>query len=291
MEQYKEILVNLGYKLKDVGDNWSCRPLYRESDNDTALSIQKKTGFWFDFVLNKGGKFEQLVALTSGQNVSIQLPEYRKYPDIELEHVKTFPKEYLLKLEKDHSYWNKRGISNPTLEPFRGGVAKSGRMAGRYCFPIFDQKDNVIGFSGRLLYKNDNIPKWKHLSAKKNFIFPLLGEEKIKKSKEVILVESIGNCLSLYENGIKNILVTFGTSISSNIISYLLKLDVNTIILGFDNDKLKNFAGNLAAEKARKQLLEYFDEDAIKIALPENKKDFGEMTPEEIEAWKIKNLS
>ena len=39
--------------------------------------------------------------------------------------------------------------------------------------------------------------------------------------KEVILVESIGDAMALYEQGIKNVLVMFGLSVNSHIINYL----------------------------------------------------------------------
>ena len=37
--------------------------------------------------------------------------------------------------------------------------------------------------------------------------------------KEVILVESIGDAMALYEQGIKNVLVMFGLSVNSHIIN------------------------------------------------------------------------
>ena len=56
---------------------------------------------------------------------------------------------------------------------------------------------------------------------KKNFIFPFICQEEIKKGKNVILVESIGDALSLIEIGIKNVLVLFGVSMSQEIIKNL----------------------------------------------------------------------
>ena len=43
----------------------------------------------------------------------------------------------------------------------------------------------------------------------------------------------------------------------------------------------KNHAGNIGADKMESRLSRYFDKNQLKIALPP-KKDFGEMTNEEI---------
>ena len=47
---YKEILENLGYRLKDHGSYWRTSALYRSGDNSTALQIYKDTGVWKDYV-------------------------------------------------------------------------------------------------------------------------------------------------------------------------------------------------------------------------------------------------
>jgi DNA primase len=158
-------------------------------------------------------------------------------------------------------------------------------MKNRYVFPIFDIKNNIIGFSGRDITNLSKI-KWKHLGEKNDFVYPLfLNSQDIETQKEVILVESIGDMLSLYQAGIKNVLVTFGTSLSLGILNYLLKIDVKKINISLNNDSNKNNAGNIGAEKTYSRLKRYFDDKQLKIALP-TKKDFGEMNEEEILQWK-----
>ena len=58
------------------------------------------------------------------------------------------------------------------------------------------------------------------------------------------------------------------------------------IIISFNNDEQNNSAGNLAAQKARKKLLKFFDPEQIKIQLP-SKNDFGEMSKKEINEWAL----
>jgi len=291
-----QILTDLGYKLKDFGKEYRARPLYRDSDNDTVLKIYKDTGHWFDFKENISGDFSSLVGMTlkledpskakewlKDKNFSFNQPKQVSKPL--LKSTKKFDIDLLSNLENNHSYWNKRGINNETLSQFKGGVGKAGKMKSRYVFPIFDIKNNIIGFSGRDITNLSKI-KWKHLGEKNDFVYPLfLNSQDIEIQKEVILVESIGDMLSLYQTGIKNVLVTFGTSLSLGILNYLLKMDIKKIYISLNNDSNKNNAGNIGAEKTYSRLKRYFDDKQLKIALP-TKKDFGEMNKEEILQWK-----
>jgi len=295
-----QILIDLGYKLKDCGKEYRTRPLYRDSDNDTVLKIYKDTGHWFDFKENISGDFSSLVGMTLKLEDPIKAKEWLKDKNFTfhqpkeaskplLKSTKKFDLDLLSNLENDQSYWNKRGINDETLNQFKGGVGKAGKMKNRYVFPIFDIKNNIIGFSGRDITNLSKI-KWKHLGEKNDFVYPLfLNSEAIETQKQVILVESIGDMLSLYQAGIKNILVTFGTSLSLGILNYLLKIDIKKIYISLNNDSNKNNAGNIGAEKTYSRLKRYFDDKQLKIALP-TKKDFGEMNKEEILQWK-NNLS
>lgn len=298
MEQVNvyQILTDLGYKLKDYGKEYRTKPLYRESDNDTVLKIYKDSGHWFDFKENISGDFNSLVSMTLKLENPEKAKEWLKDKNFSfnrtfeptkplLKSTKKFDIDLLNNLDQDNKYWNKRGVDNQTLLDFKGGVAKAGKMKNRYVFPIFDIKKNIIGFSGRDITGISKI-KWKHLGEKNDFLYPLfLNSNEIEKQKEIILVESIGDMLSLYQAGIKNVLVTFGTNLSLSILNYCLKTDMKKIYISLNNDSNKNNAGNIAAEKTYARLKRYFDDKQLKISLP-TKKDFGEMNKEEILQWK-----
>jgi len=291
-----QILTDLGYKLKDCGKEYRARPLYRDSDNDTVLKIYKDTGHWFDFKENISGDFSSLVGMTlkledptkakewlKDKNFAFKNPTEVKKPLIKSS--KKFDIEILSRLEDDQDYWIKREVDIQTLKTFKGGVAKMGKMKNRYVFPIFNSKNNIIGFSGRDITNLSKI-KWKHIGEKTEFVYPLfVNSEIIQQQKEIILVESIGDMLSLWQAGVRNTLVTFGTSLSLAILNYSLKVDLKKIYISLNNDSNKNNAGNIAAEKTQARLSRYFDQSQLKIALPP-KKDFGEMTKEEIVQWK-----
>ncbi len=292
MQNLQEILESLGYKLKNRGSEWSCRPIYRESDNDSALSINKHTGEFYDFVLGKGGDFPTLIQWTTGKpldsNIQEILVSENFLParrEIEIPIQKKFNKSLLLNLLKDNSYWNNRGISNQVLNKFQGGFATNGKMKNRYVIPIFDKRNDLIGFSGRYVYQSEYVPPWKHIGVKSDWSFPICNLQNIHKTKEVILVESIGNMLSLEEIGISNALVTFGVTISTEVIKTLLKLNINKIHLLFDNDQNKNSVGNKKALEAKETLSSFFDENQINIITP-TLKDINIMLLENIDNLK-----
>ena len=159
-------------------------------------------------------------------------------------------------------------------------------MKNRYTFPIYDSNKKLIGVSGRYIYniKEDaKIPKWKHIGEKSKWQYPTyFNSDILKGNNSVIIVESIGDMLSLWNAGYKNVLVSFGLDLSFALINSIIKYDVDKIILSFNNDK--NLAGNNASQKCHKKLLKFFDEEQIQICLP-TKNDFGEMTKQEIINW------
>lgn len=290
-----QILTDLGYQLKDYGKEFRAKPLYRDSDNDTVLRIYKDTGKWFDFSQNISGDINSLINLTLKLEDPIKAQEWLKNknfkPNVEIatkkpliKSTKKFDIEILAKLEGVHKYWVDRGINQDTILEFKGGLANMGKMKNRYVFPIFDLKNNLIGFSGRDVTNKSNI-KWKHLGEKNDFLYPLfLNDSYIQNKKEVILVESIGDMLNLWQNGVKNVLVTFGTNLSLPILNYCLKIDVQKIYISLNDDSKNNSAGNIGANKIKARLKRYFDERQLTIKLP-FKKDFGEMSSEQIQEW------
>jgi DNA primase len=77
-------------------------------------------------------------------------------------------------------------------------------------FPVYNEHNQIIGFSGRHVESNNDkwkhLPKWKHVGKRNNWVYPAFNtatgvDEEIEFKKEVILVESIGDALALYEQG------------------------------------------------------------------------------------------
>jgi len=300
---FKNILLDVGYSnIKDNGREFRMKPMYRDSSSDTVLSVRKDTGHFIDFSKQISGSFEHLIQLSLGLKTideakTVLRDKWEINGEIKREHrpsvsgVKIFPKSYLEKIIPDHSYWEARGVSKDTLQLFNGGIVHNGTMANRYVFPIFNSKKELIGITGR--YTKDipeGKPKWLHRGRTSEWKYPLQVNQKIlKEKKEIILIESVGDMLSLWECGVKNTIVIFGLNISPAFLSLLIKLDPNKIFVSFNDDSDNNSAGNKGVKAAIKKLKNYFDPDQIQVAFP-TRNDFGDMSQEEILKWRETNI-
>jgi hypothetical protein len=291
-DSVKDILTQIGYTLRDCGNEYRAKPLYRDSDNHNVLCIKKDTGVWFDFKENKYGKLEDLVKLTLNLKDVSEAKDFIKNkfnyqaPKVSKPKVKSqssYRTDNLSKIYPEYTYWENRGIDKRTLEVFESGVMKDGKLKGRYVFPIFDKLDRLVGCAGRDVTGGSAI-KWKLLGEKKFWVYPFkYNQNHIKESKKVFLVESIGDMLSLWEAGIKNTLVLFGLNVSSKIKQILIMLNLEKIYICLNNDE--NGAGNTASQKVYSNLLNHLDTNQISIELP-TKNDFGCMSKSEILKWK-----
>jgi len=301
----KEILLSLGYSnISEDSMNYRMKPIYRDSSSNTVLSVRKDTGYFIDFSRNLKGNFQELIRLSLNLSTINEAKkwlgdksfEVRKSARIDRPKIKQsriFDKDCLIKLRKDHSYWIDRGVSEDTISLFDGGVVDAGKMKDRYVFPILNYQGELVGVSGRHIYdlpSGSNKPKWKHIGDKSEWKYPLQLNNKIcRQEKKVVLVESIGDMLSLWDADVRNTMVTFGIEIGPAVVSYLLRIDADEIFVAFNNDEGKNSAGNDAASKAVSRLSRYFDQDQIRVAIPEQKMmDFGGMSVKEILGWKKK---
>jgi len=293
-----QILKNCGYHLIDNGKYWKTTAHYRAGKNPTSLSINKKTGRFWDFSSNLRGTPEELVKLINGEADITGFASYVPIPDIvTVKTEKTYPKEILKKLLPDYDLFLERGISEETLRTFEAGMAHAGKLNRRICFPIYNRKGKIHGFDAR--WHTDDVPyfddrklaKWKKIGQKLLWTFPThLNDKILRERKEIIIVESIGDVLALWEAGLKNVLCSFGTSMSSKLMNYIIGLDPQKIIIATNNDLAvedtpeQEAKGPAAARKMKKKLEKFFSEDKMEVRLP-TKKDFGEMSKKEILKW------
>lgn len=272
----EEVLTEIGYTLKNHGNYFTCRAVYRNGDNDGAIAIYPNKNVVIDFVTGEKFNIENLIAKTLGINNKTEIQNWInsrhlviniEKPEPMLTEPKIFPVEWLNELKPDHSYWTNRGISEKTLSEFRGGVCEKEMMKNRYVIPVFDKTNNLIGLVGRTLV-NSKI-KYKVKGSKNLFRHPFnLNLKDIKRKREIILVEGQGCVLSLFEAGIRNCLCLFGVSLSNEQFSSLLALDLNKIIIATNRDQ---GPGIIAAEKLQKRLLKFFDRKQVEIRIPEQK--------------------
>ena len=124
----------------------------------------------------------------------------------------------------------------------------------RVMFPIFDTKNRVIGFGGRVL--DDSKPKYLNspdspvFNKSKNLYF--LNVARKAKADYVILVEGYMDVISLAKNGYINTVATLGTALTSQQ-AKLIASDFKEVVICYDSDE----AGRKATARAVTILREY----------------------------------
>jgi hypothetical protein len=308
-EEIYDILISLGYSLQDRGSYWQTNAVFRQGDNKTAIQIYKDTGVWRDYVENTPPlKFERLIERSVGDDNSklkkilnnkdfSLLENSSNFKKVKLTMETIYPTSSLKKLLPHYRFYNDKGISSEVLKSLQGGLATQGQLYQRFVFPIHNSLGQIHGFSGRDMLNKNERPKWKHIGRKSSWVYPMnspsLKEFFSEGLNEIILVESIGDLLSLMEAGFKNVLVTFGLEVSPSLINALVLLNPKSIIISLNNDyNSEENRGLLASFKNYFKLFSYFDAPKLKICLP-LANDFGDMNTDCFEKWsnKLDNIN
>lgn len=190
--------------------------------------------------------------------------------------------------KKALQYLKKRGVSESTIKQAKIGYAsgsgallkhlqqkgfneqelkeagvvnsKDGRFFdyfnNRVIFPFFDANGGVVGFSGRSL-DEDQMPKY--LNTPDTLVFNKsqalygisLAKQAIREKGYVIVVEGQLDVLASFQAGVKNVVCSSGTALTTYHIQNLKKLTKN-IIFVFDKDE----AGFNASKRATETALE-----------------------------------
>lgn len=135
--------------------------------------------------------------------------------------------------------------SGMVVENATGAKRYYDRFRRRLMFPLRDVHGQVVGFTGRLLPGADEAKSGgKYVNTpqtivynKSYILFNLdLAKQAIKKAGFVILVEGQMDAISLYQNGIQNVVCVSGTALTEQQVN-LLKRYTQNIILAFDMDE------------------------------------------------------
>lgn len=115
----------------------------------------------------------------------------------------------------------------------------------RIIFPIIDENNNVIGFSGRKYLKSDLeddfLPKYSNSKEtvifRKNLIFYNINNAliNIKKSKEIVITEGFMDTIRMSSIGYNNVVALMGTAFTQEHLEKIIKLKCK-VILNLDQD-------------------------------------------------------
>ncbi len=109
----------------------------------------------------------------------------------------------------------------------------------RIIFPVFTPTGKICGFGARVL--DESLPKYLNspqspLFNKGENLYGLnLAKQFIREEKEVILVEGYTDVISLYQEGIRNVVASLGTSLTPSQ-AELLKRYTNKVHVAYDKD-------------------------------------------------------
>lgn len=169
-------------------------------------------------------------------------------------------KEYIKKRQMDIKTINKFGIgfANGKVPLFnyllqkgfsKEEILKSGiliqnekgkiydRFFSRLIFPIFDIRDRIVAFGGRVLDKS--LPKY--VNSQENEIYHkgktlyLMNFAKRNKQDKIIIVEGYMDAIALQKSGFDNVVASLGTALTDDQ-ARLLKKYTDNVIICYDQD-------------------------------------------------------
>lgn len=200
-------------------------------------------------------------------------------------------------------YFHKRGFTDETIRSFglgyspnswdafikhaqaagytdellvRAGLARKREEGGTYdyfrgraMFPIFSSAGRIIGFGARKLREDD--PLGKYINSPETPVYNksrvLYGasqaKEAIREAGHAVLVEGYADLISVFQSGVKNIVASSGTALTTEQIQ-LIKRYASTIIVVYDADS----AGSKAAMRGVDLILQH-DMEVRVAALPD----------------------
>lgn len=130
------------------------------------------------------------------------------------------------------------------------------KYRGRLIFPIHTANGRIVGFGGRVLDPNAKTAKYINspespIYSKRKILYGLyFAKEEIQRLDKAIIVEGYMDVISLYQNGIKNVVAASGTSLTSEQATLLSRYTRNVVAI-FDADS----AGERAALRSIEVLL------------------------------------
>ncbi len=201
--------------------------------------------------------------LTEHETGKVGLSYATKARKIEIEQIEKFKLGYAPKnFNNLVKFLTKKGFKEAELVEF-GLLARKGRntydkFRGRLMHPIFSMQGDVVGFSGRIIDKEDKGPKYLNspetvIYKKKNLVYGgYQAKEAMRQAGFVVLVEGNIDIISSHRAGIANIVCPLGTALTDEQLK-LLKRYVEEIYFAFDTDQAGKKALLRSLEMAEKQ--------------------------------------
>ena len=168
--------------------------------------------------------------------------EYVKQRKLNMETIESYKIGFSGNFDELYKELRKQGFHDEEiLESGLVNKTDNGKYIDRYrnrlMIPIFDVRNRVIGFGGRVL--DDSKPKY--INSPENIVYSkgrnLFGLNVAKKGdiKKLLIVEGYMDVISLHQRGITNVVAALGTALTPQQ-GWLLRKNTEQVILGFDSD-------------------------------------------------------
>lgn len=168
--------------------------------------------------------------------------EYVKKRHLDNKTLKTFMIGYSGRFDELYKELRKQGFQDEEiLASDLVNKNSDGRYIDRYrnrlMFPIFDVRNKVIGFGGRVL--DDSKPKY--INSPENIVYSkgrnlfAMNIVKPQRPKTIIMVEGYMDAISLHQRGINNAVASLGTALTEAQ-GRLLRRSCEKVIIGYDAD-------------------------------------------------------
>ena len=205
--------------------------------------------------------------------------EYMKERDFSLEEIRRFGIGFAPSF-RDNLFQHLVKKEFPEEKIMSLGLAKRNETGeiydsfrNRIIFPIYNVNAQIVGFGGRIIEKNTNLPKYLNSSdspifKKGNELFGIKHQgENIRKKGFAMLMEGYLDVLTAQKNGFESAVASLGTAFTEEQ-AQLLKKYTDKILISYDNDE----AGKNAIIKAG-YILKKYDFDVKCLVMDGNEKD------------------
>lgn len=161
---------------------------------------------------------------------------------------------FALKVDGGHKYGIERGLSDRAVKYFECGLCLSkGLFAGRYVFPLHNERGEFVGYVGRAVDSSE--PKYMLPPIEKGFrkshllfnLHRVLAD--FADSNYVVLVEGVFDVIRVYQSGFPAVAL-LGSSISDEQVRLLQKYFTSVIVLLDGDDKGKKAVGDIVTKLA-----------------------------------------
>lgn len=269
-----KVVEEMGGTLKKVGYEFVTQCPWHE-DSNPSLTISDRKGFCFCHVCREGGdaidyiqkkrgvEWRDAVEMAAGI-LNIQVQTTDENPE-EIARKKEARRKELERLKQENDGYTKnlhdkragrirdilkqRGFNKEAAVEFQLGFAPTGFFAGRITVPIFNHRNELVGWTGRAT--GDQPGKYKNtadneLFHKKQLVFnEYRAIDAAKEAGSLIFVEGHLDVVSMWQHGIRNVVAMQGTAAPDASVLERLGRTVKNFVLCYDGDA----GGRKAAEQ------------------------------------------